>query len=180
MASSQWARPGIAPRLTPTKPLVRLQPTSPGDPDPEVTALGRELKEAAFPFDSHLGILYPSSLLGYSFRQDRSGSYHWKGILCWQRTWQVRHRIKVETVQSDDESSDQVAPSSRQSSIKSISLINSDPAGTVDPLKTPKQEILCPREDQHTTVPRGNTRTSTMSVTQDDWINLIRRDPNGF
>jgi hypothetical protein len=44
-ASSQWARPGsIAPCFTPTRPLVRLQPKSPGDPDPEVTALGRELK----------------------------------------------------------------------------------------------------------------------------------------
>jgi hypothetical protein len=179
-ASSQWACPGIAPCFTPTKPLVRLQPTSPGDPDPEVTALGRELKEAAFPLDTLESFIprVPSDTPSDEIKPGTTGEV---SFACKERG-KSSTGIKVETVQDDDESSERVIPSTPpSSSIKSISPIASD-QGTVDPLKTPKLETQGPLKDLLATRQRGNTRTSRMAnpVTQDDWIDLIRLDPKGF
>jgi hypothetical protein len=38
-----------------------LIPTSPGDPDPNITALHQELEEAAVPFDTSASVIPPKS-----------------------------------------------------------------------------------------------------------------------
>jgi hypothetical protein len=136
-ASSQWACSGIALRLTPYKPSVRLHPTSPGDPDLEVTALGRELEVATLPFDTSESFIHrvPLDTPSDEIEADTTGR-----VLFARKEWgKSGTGIKVETIWLDNESSEQIVPSTPSSSIKSISLINSDQR-TLDPLKTPKQE----------------------------------------
>jgi hypothetical protein len=177
--SSQWACPGIAPRFTPTRPLVRLQPKSPGDPNPEVTALGRDLKEAAFPFDTSESFI-PRVPSDTPSDEIEAGTTIDKVSFARKERGKSSTRIKVETVQDDNESSKRIIPSTRPGSIKSISLITSD-QGTVDPLETfardsgPSQRSACNQMMQkHLDLKDGKP------MTQDDWIDLIWHDPEGF
>jgi hypothetical protein len=143
--------------FTPTRPSVRHQPISPGDPDTEVTALGRELKEAAFPFDTSESFIprVPSDTPSHEIETGTTGKV---SFACKEHT-KSSTGIKLEMVQDDDKSSKCIIPSTPSSSIKSISPIASDQE-TVDPLETPKQETQGPLEDPLATRQRGNTHTS--------------------
>jgi hypothetical protein len=56
-APSRLARFHIAPWPTPSKPSKMLILTSPGDPDPNITALCQELQDAAAPFDTSASVI---------------------------------------------------------------------------------------------------------------------------